>query len=94
MRALILVLFLLLGPHTLTPSVDAASESSGKKAGAHQGWTLDQIGRGLKSAAKNVEEEIPKIGSAIGKTLKQVTGSSRETGTSKEPPHDATKPRN
>ncbi len=94
MRLPILALFLLLAPYTLTPPVEAASESSGKKAGAHQGWTLDQIGRGLKSAAKNVEEEIPKIGPAIGKTFKQVTGSSKETGSSKGLPHDATKPRN
>ena len=40
---------------------------------------LDEIGRGLKSAAKNIEEEIPKIGPAIGKTFKQVTGGEKET---------------
>ena len=94
LRAPTLVLLLLLAPYTLIPSVEAGSESSGNKAGTHQGWTLDEIGRGLKSAAKNVEEEIPKIGPAIGKTFNQVTGSSKETGTSKEPPHNATKPRN
>ena len=94
LRLPILVLFLLLAPYTLTPPVEAASESSGNKAGSNQGRTLNEIGRGLKSAAKSVEEEIPKIGPAIGKTFKQVTGSSKETGTSKEPPHNATKPRN
>ena len=94
MRAPILVLFLLLAPYTLTPPVDAASESSGSKAGSNQGRTLDEIGRGLKSAAKSVEEEIPKIGPAIGKTFKQITGSGKETGTSKEPPHNSTKPKN
>ncbi len=94
LRAPILVLFLLIAPYTLTHPVGAASESSSKKAASHQGWTLDEIGRGLKSAAKNIEEEVPKIGPAIGKAFRQVTGSSKETGTSKEPPHNATKPRN
>ena len=94
MRAPILFLFLLLAPYTLTPPVEAASESSGSsKAGPNQGLTLDEIGRGLQSAAKNIEEEIPKIGPAIGKTFKQVTGSGKETGTSKEPPQHSTKPK-
>lgn len=94
MRPPILVLFLLLAPYTLTPPAQAASESSGSKAGANQGRTLDEIGRGLKSAAKNVEEEIPKIGPAIGKTFKQITGSGKETGTSEEPPRNSTKTKN
>lgn len=94
MRAPILFLFLLLAPYTLTPPVEAASESSGSsKAGPNQGLTLDEIGRGLKSAVKNMEEEIPKIGPAIGKTFKQVTGSGKKTGTSKEPPQNSTKPK-
>ncbi len=94
MRAPILFLFLLLAHYTLIPPVEAASESSGSsKAGPNQGLTLDEIGRGLKSAAKNIEEEIPKIGPAIGKTFKQVTGSGKETGTSKEPSQNAAKPK-
>jgi len=87
LRTGILFLSLLLTPCILTPVVAAAAESSGgNKAGANQGFTLDEIGKGLKSAAKNVEEEIPKIGPAIGKTFKQVTGSGKDTSTSKEPP--------
>ncbi|MBX3369696.1 MAG: hypothetical protein KF793_04825 [Nitrospira sp.] len=84
MIVVLLSLFLWLDGQALT--ANAASESSGSgKAGANQGLTLDQIGRGLKSAARNVEEEIPKIGPAIGKTFKQVTGSGKDTSTSKEP---------
>ena len=94
MRAAILFLSLLLVPYTLPPPVEAASEPSGSsKAGPNQGLTLDKIGRGLKRAAKNIEEEIPKIGPAIGKTFKQVTGSGKKTGTSKEPPQNSTKPK-
>jgi hypothetical protein len=31
----------------------------------HNGLTLKDVGRGLKSAAKNIGDEIPKIGSAV-----------------------------
>ncbi|MCW5798587.1 MAG: Exported protein [Nitrospira sp.] len=90
MRAAILFLFLLLASYPLASSVEAASESSGNnKPGGNQGLTIGEIGRGLKSAAKNIEEEIPKIGPAIGKTFKQVTGSSKDTDSSKEPPPGA-----
>ena len=41
---------------------------------AKKGMTLEDIGRGLKSAAQNVEKEIPKIGPAIGETVKKITG--------------------
>lgn len=78
MIVVLLSLFLWLNGPALT--ANAASESSGTgKTGSNQGLTLDEIGRGLKSAAKNIEEEIPKIGPAIGKTFKQVTGGEKET---------------
>jgi hypothetical protein len=85
-------LFLWIDGQALT--ANAASESSGSgKAGSNQGVTLDEIGRGLKSAAKNIEEEIPKIGPAIGKTFKQVTGNGKQTGTSKETPSQSPQPK-
>jgi hypothetical protein len=75
-------------------TANAASESSGSgKAGSNQGVTLDEIGRGLKSASKNIEEEIPKIGPAIGKTFKQVTGNGKQTETSKETPSQSPQPK-
>jgi hypothetical protein len=49
-----------------------ASAESQKEEG-HKGITVDDLGRGLKSAARNVEKEIPKIGSAIGETFKKIT---------------------
>ena len=49
----------------------ASAES--QKAEGIKGITVDDLGRGLKSAAQNVEKEIPKIGSAIGETFKKIT---------------------
>ena len=55
-------------------SVEASEATDTSKAGSNQGLTLENVGRGIKSAAKNIEEEIPKIGPAIGNTFKKVTG--------------------
>ena len=52
-----------------------------------KGLTVDDLGRGLKSAAKNVEQEIPKIGSAIGSAVKKIT----EKGHDKPSPQKAAK---
>lgn len=37
------------------------------------GITVEDLKQGLKSAAHNVEKEIPKIGSAIGNAVKKLT---------------------
>ena len=90
----LLILSLLCSSVMPTFSTEAAAESSGSsKAGPNQGLTLDEIGRGLKSAAKNIEDEIPKIGPAIGKTFKRVTGDGKQTGTSKETPSQSPQPK-
>lgn len=80
---LVLLSTLVVHPHTLR--AEAASDPPTNKAGSNQGLTLDEISRGLTSAAKNIEEEIPKIGPAIGKTFKQITGNGRETRKSGQP---------
>ena len=49
----------------LISGTEMASAESQKTEG-NKGITVDDLGRGLKSAAQNVEKEIPKIGSAIG----------------------------
>ena len=85
-------LFLWIDGHALTANAASESSASGK-AGSNQGVTLDEIGRGLKSAVKNIEEEIPKIGPAIGKTFKQVTGNGKQTETSKETPSQSPQPK-
>ncbi|MCX5720841.1 MAG: hypothetical protein NT179_02260 [Nitrospirae bacterium] len=50
------------------PSAGKSKQDNGK------GLTVDDLGRGLKSAARNIEQEIPKIGPAIGSTFKNLTG--------------------
>ena len=67
-----------------TGSVSAESQ----KAEGNKGITVDDLGRGLKSAAQNVEKEIPKIGSAIAKTFKKITDKRSETKPTQETSQD------
>jgi len=60
----------------------ASAES--QKAEGNKGITVDDLGRGLKSAAQNVEKEIPKIGSVIGETFKKIT----DKRSDKKPTHE------
>lgn len=72
----IMVWILMLG---LNQTAAAASNSADtQKQEDSKGLTVDDIGRGLKSAAQNIEKEIPKIGSAIGETVKKVSGGDSE----------------
>jgi hypothetical protein len=43
-----------------------------------KGLTVEDLARGVRSAAQNIEKEIPKIGSAISKTVTSITGNSSE----------------
>jgi len=49
-----------------------------------KGVTVDDIGRGVKSAAQNIEKEIPKMGSAIGNAFKKITEQGSEKSSSQE----------
>jgi hypothetical protein len=40
--------------------------------------TVEDLARGVRSAAQNIEQEIPKIGSAVGKAVTSITGNSSE----------------
>jgi hypothetical protein len=51
----------------------AANSSDNQKTQESRGTTVEDLGRGLKSAVENVEKEIPKIGPAIGETFKKIT---------------------
>jgi hypothetical protein len=62
----------------LTQAAVSSSAADNPKTGDGKGLTVDDLGRGLKSAANNVEKEIPKIGSAIGNTFKKITEKSSE----------------
>lgn len=68
----------------LTGNVCAASAAP--QTESHKGITVDDLARGLRGAAQNVEKEIPKIGPAIGKTLKSVAGKTSEKTPAQDPP--------
>ena len=63
-----LVTACLIIPAASSPAAEA------EKKDEHKGVTVDDLTRGLKSAGKNIENEIPKIGPAIGETFKNATG--------------------
>lgn len=64
---------------------EAADSQQGEQ---RKGLTVDDLARGLRSAVQNIEKEIPKIGPAIGKTAKSITGHSSEQKPSQNPPSD------
>jgi hypothetical protein len=74
MRCIPATLCVLILGFTAPAMAAAGDEPEGHKKGSSQSITLDDIGRGLKGAAKNIGDEIPKIGPAIGDTFKKVTG--------------------
>jgi len=67
---IVIAVLLVLG---LTQAIASSTAADNPKTGDGKGLTVDDIGRGLKSAANNVEKEIPKIGSAIGNAVKKIT---------------------
>jgi hypothetical protein len=81
MQSLLLIcsLIVLLSLLVTAPS-DAADN---QKTESSKGLTIENIGQGLKSAAKNIGDEIPKIGPAIEDTFKKVTG--QDNAKEKEP---------
>ena len=81
---IIIAALLILG---LTPAAAAPSSASAdnRNTEGSKGVTVDDLGRGLKSAAKNIEKEIPKMGSAIGNAFKKITEKGPEKPSSQEP---------
>ena len=80
---IVAVLLLLLG---FTQTARAASSSAdNRKTEENKGVTVEDLGRGLKSAGHNIEKEIPKIGSAIGNAVKKMTEKGSEKPATQEP---------
>jgi dihydroxyacetone kinase len=65
--------------------VQAAIAAESRTTEERKGLTVDDLGRGLKSAAKNVENEISKIGSAIGNAVKKITEKGQDKPSSQMP---------
>jgi peptidoglycan hydrolase CwlO-like protein len=72
-----------LSPATVTAA--SSTPADDRKPSESTGITVDDLGRGLKSAAKNIENEIPKIGSAIGSAVKKITEKGSENTSSRKP---------
>jgi hypothetical protein len=64
---------------------DASTSADNRKTEGSKGVTVEDLGRGLKSAAQNIEKEIPKIGSAIGSAVKKITEKGPGKPSSQEP---------
>ena len=73
---------------TVQPASAAPTKNNTGTVGPNRGLTLENVGRGLKSAAQNIEKEIPKIGPAIGETFKKVTGKESEKQSSHSSPKE------
>jgi hypothetical protein len=70
----------------LNQAAGAASGSAdSQKKEDSKGLTIEDLGRGLKSAAQNIEKEIPKIGPAIGDMFRKIGGKDSEKQQSQSP---------
>lgn len=78
---------LFLSLSTLLPMVGSGFASAeSPQTERNKGPTVEDLARGVRSAAQNIEKEIPKIGSAIGKTVKSITGNSSEKKPTRQHP--------
>jgi hypothetical protein len=80
----IIAALLALGLTQAAAAVSSTSAGRGKTEDS-KGITVDDLGRGLKSAANNIEKEIPKMGSAIGNAFKKITEKGSDKQSSQEP---------
>jgi hypothetical protein len=84
-RTVIIVTLLVVGLTQAAAADDASTSADNSKTEEGKGITVDDLGRGLKSPAQNVEKEIPKMGSAIGSAFKKITEKGPEKPSSQEP---------
>ena len=84
-RTVIIIAALLVLGLTQAAAADSSTSSENRNTEERKGVTVDDLGRGLKSAARNIEKEIPKMGSAIGHAVKKVTEKGPETPSSQAP---------
>ena len=69
----------------LTQTAGTAASADNRNTEESKGITVEDLGRGLKSAARNIEKKIPKIGYAIGNAVKKITEKGPETPPSQAP---------
>ncbi len=85
---MLIVWTLAVGLTVQTAAVAEPTKNNTGKVGPNRGLTLEDMGKGLKSAAQNIGNEIPKIGPAIGETFKKVTGKESEKQSSQSSPKE------
>jgi len=83
---IIIVVLVALGVIQAAMTVPSSSADK-QNADGSRGVTVDDLGRGVKSAAQNIEREIPKMGSAIGNAFKKIT----DQGSGKSPSQEGAK---
>ncbi|MDK2744584.1 MAG: hypothetical protein H8K03_04450 [Nitrospira sp.] len=69
----------------LLVTAGVASAADSQQAERNKGLTVDDLTRGLRSAAQNVEKEIPKIGPAVGKAVKSIGAQGSDKARTPEP---------
>ncbi len=84
-RTVIIIAALLVVGLTQAAAADSSASAENRKTEESKGGTVDDLGRGLKSAAQNIEKEIPKMGSAIGHAVKKITEKGPDKPSSNEP---------
>ena len=82
---IIIAVLLVAGLTQAAAAADSSTSAENRKTEDRNGITVEDLGRGLKSAAKNIENEIPKIGSAIGTLVKKITEKGAEKPSSQGP---------
>ena len=84
-RTVIIIAALLVAGLTQAAAAASSTSANDRKTEESKGVTVDDLGRGLKSAAQNIEKEIPKMGSAIGNAVKKITEKGPAKPSSQEP---------
>jgi hypothetical protein len=84
-KTVIVITTLLIFGMTQAATAASSASVSDRNTGESKGVTVDDLGRGLKSAAKNIEKEIPKMGSAIGNAFKTITEKGSGKSSSQDP---------
>ena len=82
---IIIAALLVVGVTQAAAAADSSASAENRKTEESKGVTVDDLGRGLKSAAQNIEKEIPKMGSAIGHAVKKITEKGPDKPSSTEP---------
>lgn len=77
---------LLVSGHVVCAAESRQAQSQQAEPG--KGLTVEDLARGVRSTAQNIEKEIPKIGAAIGKTVQSIRGNSSEKTPPRQPPPD------